>query len=212
MNYAAVAETRAVGQNVELCAPRGRELSRPAPFAIREAVGVFYLGENLQEAINALRGSGFHRAELSLLRGESAVQAKLGQRYEKANVSMDGPTIPPPAHLSAEAMGGAESRLIGRLIQIEAVVAAGAVVAPRATRAADLVTMDLIGAQGGLIGSILAKWVGDHHAHFLWQKIEHGGQLLWVRTWNSEDAECALEVLKRCTASEVWAHALPAET
>jgi hypothetical protein len=36
--------------------------------------------------------------------------------------------------------------------------------------------------------------------------------LLWVRTWNTEDEERAVEILKRHSASEIHVHALSAET
>jgi hypothetical protein len=182
------------------------------PIAIREAVGIFHRSENLQGAIDELLGSGFHRAELSLLASESTVEEKLGHRYEKANVLADDPTVPRSAYVSTEAIGGAEGGLIGGLAYVGAVVAAGAVVASGGTLTAGIVAAGLAGGTGGLIGSVLAKWVGEHHAHYLRKQIEHGGQLLWVRTWNAEDEERAVEILKRHSASEVHIHALPAET
>lgn len=113
MSY--VVETSAAGQNAGFHANE-RELRRPVPFAIREAVGIFRCSGNLQDAIDELLGSGFHRAELSLLASEGAVQAKLGHRYEKVNVLADDPTIPRSAYVSAEAIGGAEGGLIGGLV------------------------------------------------------------------------------------------------
>jgi hypothetical protein len=110
-----LAETSAAGQNAEFPASSTREHRQPVSFAIREAVGIFYRSENLQDAIDELLGSGFHRAELSLLASESAVQAKLGHRYEKVNVLADDPTIPRSAYVSTEAIGGAEGGLIGVL-------------------------------------------------------------------------------------------------
>ena len=47
---------------------------------VREAVEIFIRPEDLQYAIDELLTSGFHRAELSLLAGEHAVQEKLGHR------------------------------------------------------------------------------------------------------------------------------------
>lgn len=44
---------------------------------VREAVGVFNRPEELQHAIDELLSSGFHRAELSLLAGEQAVEESL---------------------------------------------------------------------------------------------------------------------------------------
>src|SRR6478609_935761 len=55
----------------------------------REAVGVFSSPETLQEAIDELLSSGFHRAELSLLASEHAVEEKLRYQYEKVNALAD---------------------------------------------------------------------------------------------------------------------------
>jgi hypothetical protein len=164
MNY--LVETSAAGQSVEFRASREQEHRRPVPFAIREAVGIFHRSENLQDAIDELLSSGFHRAELSLLASESSVQEKLGHRYEKASVLADDPTVPRSAYVSTEAIGGAESGLIGGLVYLGAVVAAGAVVASGGTLTAVIASAGLAGGTGGLIGSVLAKWVGEHHAHY----------------------------------------------
>jgi len=205
-------ETGAVSQDAGLRVPSEREHRRLAPFAIREAVGIFHCSENLQGAIDELLGSGFHRAELSLLASESTVQEKLGHRYEKLNVLADNPVVPRSAYVSTEAIGDAEGGLIGGLVYLGAIVAAGAVVASGGTLTAVIAAAGLAGGSGGLIGSILARWVGDHHAHYLREQIDHGGQLLWVRTWNVEDEERAVEILKNHSASEVHVHALPAKT
>ncbi|HEY7577998.1 MAG TPA: hypothetical protein VH855_10415 [Acetobacteraceae bacterium] len=209
MDYSA--KMSAVGQNVELRASIERERRRHVPVAIREAVGIFHRSENLQSAIDELLSSGFHRAELSLLASESTVQEKLGFRYEKVSVLADDPTVPRSAYVSSEAIGGAEGGLIGGLAYVGAVVAAGAVVASGGTLTAGIVAAGLAGGTGGLLGTVLAKWVGDHHAHYLREQIEHGGQLLWVRTWNTEDEERAVEILMRHSAGEVHVHALPAQ-
>ena len=50
------------------------------PDTLREAVGVFTSENDLQAAIDELLSSGFHRAELSLLASEEAVNEKLGER------------------------------------------------------------------------------------------------------------------------------------
>jgi hypothetical protein len=178
---------------------------------VREAVGIFNRPDDLQDAIDELLSSGFHRAELSLLAGEHAVEEKLGHRYEKVKALADDPTVPRAAYVSTEAVGGAEGGLIGGLTYVGAVVAAGAVVASGGTLAAVIAAAAVAGGAGGLIGSVLAKWVGDHHAHYLQEQIDRGGLLLWVRTWNVEDEKRAVEILKKHSGHEVHVHALPAE-
>lgn len=130
---------------------------------IREAVGVFHRPEDLQAAIDELLDSGFHRAELSLLASEQTVDTKLGHRYRKVSSLEDDPAIPRAAYVSPEAIGGAEGGLIGVLMYIGAVAAAGAIVASGGTLAAAIMGATLSGGAGGLIGSLLATWVGEEH-------------------------------------------------
>lgn len=103
---------------------------------VREAVGVFTRSEDLQSAIDELLSSGFHRADLSLLASEHAVEGKLGHRYEKVTALADDPTIPRTVYVSPAAVGDAEGGLIGGLMYVGAVAAAGAVVASGGTLAA----------------------------------------------------------------------------
>jgi hypothetical protein len=178
--------------------------------AVREAVGVFGRPEELQDAIDELLSSGFDRAELSLLASEHAVEEKLGHRYQKVSSLADDPTIPRAAYVSSEAIGGAEGGLIGGLMYVGAAAAAGAIVASGGTLATAIAATALAGGAGGLIGSILAKWVGNHHARYLQDQMNHGGLLLWVRTWTAEDEKRAVGILRKHSASGAHVHALPA--
>jgi hypothetical protein len=178
---------------------------------IREAVGVFNRPEELQHAIDELLSSGFHRAELSLLASEQAVEEKLGHRYKKVSALADHPTVPRAAYVSTEAIGDAEGGLIGGLMYVGGVAAAGAFVASGGTLAATIAAAALAAGAGGLIGSVLAKWVGDRHAHYLQEQLDRGGLLLWVRTWDAEDETRAVEILRKHSASDAHVHALPAE-
>src|SRR3546814_10450965 len=94
---------------------------------------------------------------------------------------------------------------------VGAVAGAGAIVASGGTLAAIIAATAVAGGTGGLIGSILAKWLGDHHARYLQEQIDHGGLLLWVRTWNAEDEGRAVAILKKHSSRDAHVHALPAE-
>ena len=101
--------------------------------------------------------SGFDRAELSLLASEQAVEEKLGHRYRKVSSLADDPVIPRAAYVSPEAIGGAEGGLIGVLMYVGAMAAAGAIVASGGTLTAVIIGAALTGGAGGLIGSILRQ-------------------------------------------------------
>jgi hypothetical protein len=195
-----------------LLLPGMRQMTiEPEIRSVREAVGIFDRAEKLQDAIDELLSSGFHRAQLSLLASGRVVAEKLGHRYEKIRALEDDPAVPRSAYVSPEAIGGAEGALIGALTYVGATAAAGAVVASGGTLAAGLAAMALIGGAGGFIGSVLAKWIGDHHADYLQEQMDRGGLLLWVRTWDSEDEKRAVEILGRHSASDIHVHTLPAE-
>ena len=61
-----------------------------------------------------------------------------------------------------------------------------------------------------LIGTLLARWIGDHHAHYLQEQMDHGGLLLWVRTRDAEKEKSATEILKKHSSRDVHLHASPA--
>lgn len=172
----------------------------------REAVGVFHCPDALQGAIDELLSSGFHRAQLSLLASEPSVLKKMGHLYQRVHDLADDPATPRAAYVSTEAIGDAEGGLIGGLIYVGATVATGAIVASGGTLAAAIAAAAMAGGTGGLIGSVLARWVGSHHAKYLQDQIEHGGLLLWARTWTVADEQRALEILKKHAAENVHLH------
>jgi hypothetical protein len=176
---------------------------------ISEAVGIFHRAEDLQAAIDELLSSGFHRSELSLLAGALTVEEKLGHRYKKVSPLADDPAVSRSAYISPEAIGDAQGGLIGGLVYVGAAVAAGVVVASGGTLAAIVTAVVLAGGTGGLLGSVLATWLGEHHAGYLQEQIDRGGLLLWVRTRAIADEKRATGILKKHSAGEVHIHRLP---
>src|SRR3546814_8046811 len=61
----------------------------------------------------------------------------------------------------------------------------------------------LAGSAGGLIGSVLAKRLGEHHAQYLHEQIVRGGLLLWVRTRDPTREKRAIEILRKHSADKV---------
>lgn len=177
---------------------------------VREAVGVFHRPEDLQAAIDELLQSGFHRAELSLLASDRAIDEKLGHRYRKVGALEDDPVVPRAAYVSPEAIAGAEGGLIGVLMYVGAIAAAGAIVGSGGTLTAAILAAALSGGFGGMIGSLLAAWLGEEHGRALQDQVDRGGLLLWVRTWDGADEERAMRILGSHSADNVHVHALPA--
>jgi hypothetical protein len=148
--------------------------------------------------------SGFDRVELNLRAAEQTVEEKLGHKYRKVAELEDDVTVPRTCYVSTESVGEAEGALIGSLLFVGA--ATGAILASGGTVAAAITAAALGGGAYGLIGAGLAKLVGDHHARYLQEQLDHGGLLLWVRTWDAADEKRAVEILGKHTGQDVHVH------
>jgi hypothetical protein len=178
---------------------------------LREAVGVFASANDLQAAIDELLSSGFHRAELSLLASADALNEKLGGSYRHVDAVADDSIVPRTAYVSPEAIGDAQGGIVGGLVYVGATIAAGAVVVSGGTILAAIVAATLAGGAGGIVGSILAKWLGDNHARYLQAQVDHGGLLLWVRTRDARAEQRAMEILNRHSSRDAHVHTLSLE-
>lgn len=178
----------------------------------REAVAAFHDAKSLEAAIDELMSSGFDRAEIGLLAGDTAIEEKLGHLYEKVQQAEDDPNAPRIAYIAREDVGDAEGGVMGVLLYIGALAAAGGIIASGGTLAAAFAAAAAGGTVGGLLGASLARLVGEHHANFLEHQLKRGGILLWVRTPTPEREERALEILRRHSADDVHVHDLSAAT
>ena len=174
-----------------------------------EAVALFDTAERLETAVDELLSHGFDRAEISLLASEAAVEEKLDHLYRRVEALEDDERVPRTAFVSTAALGDAEGGLIGALTYVGALATAGAAVASGGTLAGALVAAAMAGGAGGLIGSVLARIVGDHHASEMQTHINHGGLLLWVRTRDRAHEKRAVDILKQLSGRDVHLHKLP---
>ena len=171
-----------------------------------EVVAIFHAADHLENAIDELLSSGFDRAELSLLASADSVAEKLHDRYRRVEEMADDPDVPRASFVSTAAIGDAEGALIGGLAYVGATVAAGAAVVAGGPLAATIAAAVVAGGAGGLIGSVLARWVGRHHANYLSEHIENGGLLLWVRARDRGDEARAIAILRKHAGDQVRAH------
>jgi len=181
-------------------------MAEDAKPVLREVVAVFHDAERLESAIDELQSSGFDRAEISLLASERTIEQKLGHRYERTSELMDADDVPRSAFVSSAAIGDAKGGLIGGLAYVGATLAAGAVVVAGGALTATIAAALAAGGTGGLIGLVLANWVGGRHAAYFDEQMEHGGLLLWVRAWSAQDEQRASAVLGKHCAGQVHVH------
>ena len=94
--------------------------------------------------------------------------------------------------------------LLGTLGYVGIIVASGGTFAAAITGAA------LGAGSGGILGELLARFIGAQHAEYIQEQLSHGGLLLWVRCLNPELEKRAMETLSKHSGHEVHVHALPA--
>lgn len=175
---------------------------------IREAVGLFTAPEALQGAIDELLSSGFDRADLSLLASETAVERTFGHAFARAALE-DDPATPRGVYVSPDAIGTAEGGLISVLAYVGGVATAGAIAAAGGPLTMMIVGAGLAGGAGGLIGTALAKLVGNRRAEDIHAHLDAGGLLLWVRTWHDDDERRAVGILTKHSGRDVHVHSAP---
>lgn len=175
----------------------------------REAVGLFHDEKALQNAADELLINGFDHADLSLLAGHEAVEARLAGMFDRVADLEDKPDVAFQAFVDSDSRTEGKGVLVGGLFYIGAVAAAGMVVASGGTLAVLILGVAAGGGAGGLIGVMLARFLEKHHAHALQEHLDRGGLLLWVHTPDEAHERKALEILRRCGAEDAHVHSLP---
>jgi hypothetical protein len=172
----------------------------------REAVALFSHEESLQAAIDDLLASGFDRAELSLLGTEETLSSTFGDRFKTSAELEDLEGVPRSCYCSVESLGDAQGGIIGGLVYVGAVAAAAAVVVSGGTLGAIVAACVLASGAAGAVGAYLANLIGDVRARHIAEHLEHGGLLLWVRTWTPDDEERATKILAKHSGKDVHVH------
>ena len=177
---------------------------------IREAVGVFGDADAMQQAIEDLLSSGFEHADLSLLASEETVDKKLGHKYKKVTEIEDDAAVPRSRYVSQDAIAEGEYVFTGGLVILGALSTAVFVVASGGALAGALTGAVLGGGTWGVLGELLARFIGAQHADYIQEQLTHGGLLLWVGCSNSERENSAMEILSKHSGRDVHVHTLPA--
>jgi hypothetical protein len=174
-----------------------------------EAVAVFHEVPSFQGAIDDLLLAGFDHGDINVLAHEDTVTSKLGRRYNSTAEFEDDPEVPRIGFVPDETIGDAEGAVIGAGVYAPAIVGSLAVVASGGTMLGAVAAAVIAGGAGGLIGTVLARYIGDAHAKHLDQHLNRGGLVLWVRTRDAEHEKKALGILSRHSAHDVHLHRLP---
>ncbi|MEZ5489152.1 MAG: hypothetical protein R3F50_02390 [Gammaproteobacteria bacterium] len=176
-------------------------MSEPSTIApIREAVGIFFGSEKLEETIQDLQDAGFQHDEIGLLAGKFTVRQKLGHLYEEINEDSADPEAPDTAFVAKKSVGDTVHALVGTLYMTGAAVAGGAVVASAGILGGAVAAAAATTAVFSGIGALLAVIIHESDAEYLEEQVDEGHLLLFVRTRDEEKEKLALEILSRHAA------------
>lgn len=173
---------------------------------VRDAVGVFDSEQDLETAVDVLLSSGFNRADLSLLAGEEAITQKLGHAYHDVRELEDNPNVPSVAYVPKETIGDAQGAVIGAPMYLIGVTAAGVVAAAGGPLTISIAAAATGAGAGAALGAIFAKMIDRRHTEFIENQLNHGGLLLWVRTWTVQQEDRAVKILQQNNARDVHVH------
>ena len=174
---------------------------------VPEAVGVFDTFAAQQAAFYDLRSVGFHHSDISLLGSQEALEERLGKAYWRASALEDDPDAPRANFVSEEAIGELEGAIAGGFFFVGSAIAMTALLTPASTLAASIAAVAIGGSPAAVIGTLLARRVGQHHKNYYESQIRHGGILMWVRTRDKEKEDLAVKIMKGHSGRDVHVHA-----
>lgn len=173
---------------------------------VPEVVGVFDTHKDLQDAFYDLRTVGIHHSDISLLADAKVLQEKLGKAYWHAAELEDDPRAPRAHFVSEEAIGELEGAIAGGFFFVGSFIAMTALLTPASTLAASIAAIAIGGSPAAVIGTLLARRVGQHHKDYYAGQIQQGGILLWVRVRDKEREKMAIEIMKGHSGRDVHVH------
>jgi len=177
-----------------------------APVAgyMREAVGLFLSGHDLQEAIRSLEGAAFPRQDISIMGTRGELENVFGSKTVDPHIAMDNADTPRAAPARPEEKNIGMSAMVSVPAYVGAIALAFSAAAVWFPATIDAAIIGGLG--GGTLGAIMAKIFGDTDTRHYQEQIEKGGLLLWVRTPDREREEIAVEIMRRHQGREVHVH------
>lgn len=176
--------------------------------SLREAVGVFHDAGAFEHAVQDLLTCGFDRADISMLATERTVRGKLGDYYQDTHAAEDDPQAPRQAWVGSGTRTEGRSAIAGVLGYLGAITAAGVVIASGGAAAVAIAAGVVGGGATAAVGASLGRLIERRVGETLRGQLDHGGIVLWVRLQREEQAEPAVEAMRRCGGEDIHVHQL----
>lgn len=89
---------------------------------------------------------------------------------------------------------------------VSSYVAMAAMLRPVSTLAASIAAIAIEGGPAAVLGTLLARRVGQHHRDYYTDQIKRGGILLWVLLRDKEHEDMAVKIMKGHSGRDVHVH------
>lgn len=181
-----------------------KDVTTAYPYEVQQVIATFGDARKFEDAVDAVEALGISRAQISLLASHDAVHEKFGNRLVRTDDPLDDAAIPQPIFTDHGSVKAEKVFAVGLPAYIGGAGAGLAVVATGGALGLAAVIAAVGAAAGAGIGSLLAKAVDQHHAHYLEQQLAMGKLLLTVEVEVGFAREDAIkDVLQRGGAEDV---------
>lgn len=180
---------------------------------IREAVGIFFNGENLHRTTAALITAGFKSEQLGLLASEYSVQESLGDFYAQTNKALNNrdPAAPHVSFVKEQSIGDTAHGFAGGLVFVGSTVI-GAVAIWTAALIGSALAVAIAGSAAvGAVGGVMLYILRQSDAEYLAESVDEGHLLLFVRTADKEQERKALDILSKHSVYDARIYEVPAD-
>lgn len=173
---------------------------------IREAVGIFFGQQQLEEALQDLQESGFEHDEIGLLAGEHAIEKSLGELYSRVNTYTDRSKAPETAFVKNESLGETFRSLSNGLVFTGASSAMGVAVVSAGIFGGAVVVAAAGAVAVAGVSALVGTMIHQSDAEYLEEQVDKGHLLLFVRVSSPEEERQAVEILSRHAAYDARVH------
>ena len=170
-----------------------------------EVIGIFGSLESFEAAISELLSHGFDQSELSVLASDEVIRQAVN--YKKIDELADNRKTPKAPFYAEENIAIAQGGVIGGLIYVGTLAAAGIGLAGKGVLSTSLIAI-ATGASA-VVGVIIAKFLGAHHKDYIENQLKKGGLLLWVHLRDKLKEKLVSDIFKKHLAREVHLRCVP---
>lgn len=177
-------------------------------YELREVLGYFHNATAFETAVAAVEAAGTPRDAINMMASHDAVQDKLPQHFRQGAEIDTDLHRPQPIYWDRDEIAADQRIAVGLPVYIGGLGAGLAVVATGGTLALAALIAAGGAAAGAGLGTLLARYIGKHHAEFLAEQLAMGALAVTVEVADDRQEEHITTLLRENGAESVQVHRL----